>query len=88
VVRRNARIVAAEDQLNFSQSNLDYFFFQQGLIENFQAGFDLKILSVIGIAIENGSRGDQGLIERDWIHPMVIYDDALGQHPTLIHSQL
>jgi hypothetical protein len=37
--------------------------FQQGLIENFLAGFDLEISNAIGIAIEMMSWSERGLIE-------------------------
>jgi len=51
-------------------------FFQQTLIEYFQAGFDLKISNAIMIAIEIVIRIDQGLIENGWaVH---ISEDTLG----------
>jgi hypothetical protein len=54
-------------------------FFQQTLIENFQARFDLEFSSVIVIAIENVSRIDQGLIEN--CRAIHISEDALGVSP-------
>jgi hypothetical protein len=40
-------------------------FFQQGLIENFQAGFDFEFSNAIGMMIENVSRNDRTLIENN-----------------------
>jgi hypothetical protein len=59
-------------------------FFQQTLIENFQARFDFENSNAIVIAIENVSRSDQGLIESTaldqsdtfTIHEIAIYSDG------------
>jgi hypothetical protein len=51
-------------------------FFQQTLIENFQARFDLEFSNAIMIAIENVSRSDQGLIKN--CRTINISEDALG----------
>jgi hypothetical protein len=44
-------------------------FFQQTLIENFPAGFDLDYSGAVVIAIENVSRIDQGLNEHVLMDP-------------------
>jgi hypothetical protein len=68
LLRHKTRIVAAEDQLNFLQANLDWNFFsrlwlkffQQTLIEIFSADFDWKFSSKVWFTIFKRDH------DRDW----------------------